>query len=241
VDFDEFARHERQRNAVGVCVERLKRFDVAPDEAVWMLLEAAENNVEVLVEQGGSPEDEDEGRDTTEGDYAFRSDPLMAYIDRLIDAAVRGSSGTGVESTSAELVEQERRLLNAPLSEAFGELTTRVPELAHLETELRETGSLADPTSRAGWRGVLHRWAASRNTKLALSSALRARLASLVGGSATTNDPLARTFIAYEVAWNHLRSVAGDPPARAWDEPPPPTPRPEEMLARLRQSYRKPG
>ncbi len=235
VRFEEAQERDRQRGAVEICIESLKRVDVSASDAVRMLIEAAEGNADVLLEMGGSAEADDD-----QPDELFVHDPLMTYVNQLVDAAVGRGEVPTIDPDDAALIERERRLLDAPLADAFAELSQLVPALSALEGELRATGALADPTERTGWRRTLYRLAARRHPTVSFFAALRARLGLLVGGQATpATDPLARTFIAYEMVWDHLRSVAGYPPKREWDEPRPPIPTPQEALEQIRQTHRE--
>jgi hypothetical protein len=234
VRFEEVRERDRLRSAVEVAIERVKRVDFAATEAVRVLIEAAEGNAEVLLELGGTDADNDQPDDQ------FARDPLMTYVNRLVDAAAGCGPVPTVDPADAVVVKQERRFLNAPHAEAFAELCQLVPGLSVLEAELKATGTLSDPTERRGWRQALHRRLSNRAPMASFFVALRPRLAPLVGQEAPAGTiPLARTFIAYEVAWDHLRSVAGYPPERRWDELRPPVPSPQEAIDKMRQTYRE--
>lgn len=235
MQFEEVQERYRRHNAVEICIQRIKRVEMSASEAVRLLTEAAEGDRDVLLGLGGSGVDGDD-----EPDEWFIDDPLMTYVDGLIGAAAGGGEPPVPDSNDLVLMEQERRLLNTPPAAAFAQLCELIPGLGALEAEVRAKGELADPTEPAGWLRRLNRGFRERNPKAAFLFALRPRLRSLVGAQASVTDaPLAKTFVAYEVAWDHLRTLAGHGPERAWDEPQPLIPTPQEVIRNLREVYRE--
>jgi hypothetical protein len=178
--FEEVHDRYRRHNAVEICIERIKRVEFSASVAVQMLIEAAEGDTDVLLGLGGSGGDDEE-----QSDERFSDDPLMRYVDGLIDVAVGGGEAPAVGPSDAVLMAQERRLLNLPLAEAFTELCQLVPGLGTLEAELGANGELADPTERTGWRRRLNRGFPGRTPKVSFFLALRPRLDPLVGGQAS--------------------------------------------------------
>ncbi len=250
----DFHDRERQQIALELCIERLKRFEVDPENAIEMLGGAAEQAKEVLLEAAGlsieEPGAESNGINPAGRDH-HRTDPLLRYIDGLLQAAATGGPGPVVDRRDVSMIQEERALLNKPLADAFADLARRVPQLLELEAEVRSSDlegpapQVLDPASfslvprllskMVGYKGG----PASYPPKAAFVLAVRERLSSLVGsGSSDSTDALARTDIAWEVARDHLLTLGGYPPERTWDEPRPPTAPPADQLRLLWHRYR---
>jgi hypothetical protein len=258
--WQEFHDRERRQLALELCIEKLRRFEVDPSTAIERLRNAAEDDRDVLLEAAGLPREEDgASSDETNDPYEDpnRFDPQLRFIDRLLESAVTGGGPPALDQRDAELIDQERTLLNKPVVEAFEDLANRVPQLRGLESEVRSTGGLPTPTPHLDLQRrppvplvlrLLYKRAIKQGTqpsyppKTAFVLALRDRLRPLVGGEAApSTEPLGRTNAAWEIAWDHLSTVGGYPPVRAWDDPRPPTPPPGEMLRRMWRQYRRRG
>jgi hypothetical protein len=252
VRWKDFQDRERRQIAVDLCIEKLKRFGMSPETAVEKLRHAAENDQEILLEAAGESAEEPITDAINEADNDHHAaDPLLRYIDGLLKAAATGVSAPVVNHHDALLIEQERALLNNSSADGFADLAQRVPQLHELETEIRTTGRLDEPTPQLPdpaslpWaRRLLHKMLVYGETplsygpKTALLLALQERLPSLVGNeSSDATDDLARTDIAWDVTRDHLLTIAGFPPARSWDEPRLPTPPPADQLRLLWQKY----